>query len=345
MKYEFLKLLKDKAFLISLAACLIITVFMSVEKSQPDSQTKYVMEQYNYDTSEAYNDKIKEYRNIADSRSRIAKKAERLSNVNDEYLSKVNIKTYNLCKSPLEFKSVFNIQFFNRSDINSGYLSAVVILILFGIAVVRIFYADVNSELVMYIRSTYRGQNKVYNNKLIILLITAAVLAILKNVINFLPQIIYGSAGDWLNPIQCLELDSPYNISILTFFIIQILFTLSSYMFYGMIIVIVSVSSQKIVNSLIAVVITGGTWLLYHYIVAIRFGTPGIENKWYTFVSRYIGSPHALYYPRSYFNKLEFVRMGNIPFKPVTVYMICTIPLIIAMYFTGRYIYVKKGRR
>lgn len=53
MKYEFLKLLKDKAFLISLAACLIITVFMSVEKSQPDSQTKYVMEQYNYDTSEA----------------------------------------------------------------------------------------------------------------------------------------------------------------------------------------------------------------------------------------------------------------------------------------------------
>ena len=41
MKYEFLKLLKDKAFLISLAACLIITVFMSVEKSQPDSQTKY----------------------------------------------------------------------------------------------------------------------------------------------------------------------------------------------------------------------------------------------------------------------------------------------------------------
>ena len=96
MKYEFLKLLKDKAFLISLTACLIITVFMSVEKSQPDSQTKYVMEQYNYDTSEAYNDKIKEYRNIADSRSRIAKKAERLSNVNDEYLSKVNIKTYNL---------------------------------------------------------------------------------------------------------------------------------------------------------------------------------------------------------------------------------------------------------
>lgn len=243
----------------------------------------------------------------------------------------------------MEFKSVFNIQFFNRSDINSGYLSAVVILILFGIAVVRIFYADVNSELVMYIRSTYRGQNKVYNNKLIILLITAAVLAILKNVINFLPQIIYGSAGDWLNPIQCLEPDSPYNISILTFFIIQILFTLSSYMFYGMIIVIVSVSSQKIVNSLIAVVITGGTWLLYHYIVAIRFGTPGIENKWYTFVSRYIGSPHALYYPRSYFNKLEFVRMGNIPFKPVTVYMICTIPLIIAMYFTGRYIYVKRA--
>lgn len=46
-----------------------------------------------------------------------------------------------------------------------------------------------------------------------------------------------------------------------------------------MIIVIVSVSSQKIVNSLIAVVITGGTWLLYHYIVAIRFGTPGIENN------------------------------------------------------------------
>lgn len=75
----------------------------------------------------------------------------------------------------------------------------------------------------MYIRSTYRGQNKVYNNKLIILLITAAVLSILKNVINFLPQIIYGSAGDWLNPIQCLEPDSPYNISILTFFIIQIL--------------------------------------------------------------------------------------------------------------------------
>lgn len=91
MKYEFLKLLKDKAFLISLTACLIITVFMSVEKSQPDSQTKYVMEQYNYDTSEAYNDKIKEYRSIADSRSRIAKKAERLSKVNDEYLSKVNI--------------------------------------------------------------------------------------------------------------------------------------------------------------------------------------------------------------------------------------------------------------
>ena len=56
MKYEFLKLLKDKAFLISLTACLIITVFMSVEKSKPDSQTKYVMEQYNYDTSEAYND-------------------------------------------------------------------------------------------------------------------------------------------------------------------------------------------------------------------------------------------------------------------------------------------------
>ena len=181
MKYEFIKLLKDKAFLISLTACLIITVFMSVEKSQPDSQTKYVMEQYNYDTSEAYSDKIKEYRSIADSRSRTAKKAERLSKVNDEYLSKVNIKTYNLCKSPLEFKSVFNIQFFNRSDINSGYLSAVVILILFGIAVVRIFYADVNSELVMYIRSTYRGQNKVYNNKLIILLITAAVLSILKN--------------------------------------------------------------------------------------------------------------------------------------------------------------------
>ena len=85
MKYEFLKLLKDKAFLISLTACLIITVFMSVEKSQPDSQTKYVMEQYNYDTSEAYNDKIKEYRSIADSRSRTAKKAERLSKVNDEY--------------------------------------------------------------------------------------------------------------------------------------------------------------------------------------------------------------------------------------------------------------------
>lgn len=35
--------------------------------------------------------------------------------------------------------------------------------------------------------------------------------------------------------------------------------------------------------------------------------------------------------------------MGNIPFKPVTVYMICTIPLIIAMYFTGRYIYVKRA--
>lgn len=225
MKYEIKKIIKDKIIWIVFAAVMAISIYMSLYHTKPSGFIKNLDEQIEDSNSSSYHYVEECYEKVIDYRKNTCVTAKRLSKSKDYYTAKLNQKILSDYEKKIEFKSVYFNHYINKSIGNMGNYASVLFLMFFCFIIVKIFYADINNDMLGYVKSTYKGYKKVYWNKMKSLLIIAFLISLLRCSISLLPQILYGSFRDMLNPIQSVEVlwMSPFNINLIELFLLFII--------------------------------------------------------------------------------------------------------------------------
>jgi hypothetical protein len=136
-----------------------------------------------------------------------------------------------------------------------------ILLILLGVSL--IIPQEYATGMYMIVNSTKESKSKLIYGKISVVIVFAGIVTALFAVINVLANwYIYGLAG-WNAPLKCIYYNTPYNIKIWQFFLIQQIFHILSVSVLGLLTLLISIFTKK---SIIALSLGGIVFIIFNEI-------------------------------------------------------------------------------
>lgn len=382
MRYEIKKIIADKILWVILILTVLMSVYVSFNpyinlvKSEImseytgsyDENTVKEIENVldNYVSSVSDNEydyvrggymhiimQINEYNEINDYRKLIVKRAERLKESEDSYISALNKKLYESYNKSIEFE-LYDTEFIEIALSNIGSYGTLMAVFFASVFAIRIFGVDTDNGVQSLIRSSKKGRLKVYLNKIKCLMAGNLILILITMPVLFLREFIYGNLTDFLQPVQSLTnfKESYFSINILELLgIIFIIQFIGMMIVSGISVIIACIFKKLILSLMVSVLTTSICYFLYRYIIIstlakyMTFSNIFNDNRLFVIIISKFTNIFMIFMPHLYLEVPLHSNIFGIPVSTTFIAMVVNIFVMCLLMVLGFLIYNKRYRK
>lgn len=341
MKYELKKVIGHKLIWICFIVLLVLYVYTGIYYAQ-----------IKYDANIDANNQIKYqqemYDNILEYRSTVVKNARRLAKSKNEYVSVLNNKLLDIYSESIELSSYDNRAIESILE-NGGGIGMVLCIFICCIFALKIFCVDTDNAMQGMIVSSPKGSGHTYINKWLCILLVDITLVITVFVVRLIPLLIYGSLSDMLQPIQSIEVyyKSPYNISILEYYIITLVMSCIEIIVISAIcVIIINLFKDIVIPMVISVLLSAANMAITLWIVLKVVVETDVVNSASAVVTMILRYTPIFYInnTKAYFSSAQYVDIFSNPISILNVSMVTNILTSIALIMIGFILYIRRQK-
>ena len=341
MKFEFKKVIGHKLIWICFIVLMVLCIYTGIHYAQ----VKY---DASFDASYRIKYQQEMYNNISEYRSTVVKNARRLAKSENEYVSALNNKLLDVYSKSIEL-SAYDSRAMESVLENGGGIGMVLCIFICCIFALKVFFVDTDNVMQGMIMSSPKGKGYIYKNKWICILLVDITLVIIVFAVRLIPLLIYGSLSDILQPIQSIEVysKSPYNISILEYYIMTLVMSCIEIIVISAIcVIVINLFKDIVIPIVISVLLSAASMAITLWIILKVVVETDVVNSSSVIVTTILRYTPIFYInnTKAYFASAQYLDMFGYPISILNVSMVTNILTSIVLILIGFILYIRRQK-
>ena len=340
MKYEIKKVIKQKLLWISVGVMIVLYLVMGIYNVNIKYMTKI-------DESHLIRSQQELFQNVSEYRSNVVKNAKRLSHSKQTYTSNLNEKLLEIYSEPIEFRQ-YDSRCIETVVLNNGGIGMVLCIFICCMFTLKIFYTDTENDMMGIIASSPKGKSYIFRKKWMSIILCEVFMLVIVYIVRMIPLLMYGELSDFLNPIQSIDefAKSPYNISILEYYLVTMVTAfIEITIIVSIAVIMVNIFKDIIIPIVGAILLSAMSMVICIWMILSLNGDRLVNstNVIHSIMLEY--TPMAyIHSVMEYFVQASYINFINIPISLLSISLIVNSIICIMTIFIGYAFYVRRQK-